>query len=128
MSNPVIYWVAWMARWNTPFSTHAYSAGVFTCPEKAAERGEAVTSFRGGKYSCQVAPCVLDMPNKELTFNSEYTLNNVYVCSVTHLGVGNDNERCHLVGVFSTQERALFVAGVLYPGWNVHIYEETIQE
>ena len=33
---------------------HSYIAGVYTCEQKAIERGEYERDYRGGKYECEV--------------------------------------------------------------------------
>lgn len=120
----VILWVAWMSRWNEPFPTHAYAVGVFDTPGAADEAGEKESSYRGRKYGFQHSPCHLDMLDIDIDATGlGEPPTQVFLCSVTHPGFGRHAERRHLVGLFTTYERAHAVAGTLYPVWDIVIEE-----
>lgn len=130
----VILWVAWMSRWGEPAPTHAYSAGIFDDCEAAREAGQEESSYRGGKYEFQHSPCHVDMIDLDVELfgvNPEDligppTPKQVYLCSVTHPGVGRYANRHHLVGIFRDPRRAEEVAGILYPGWKVELSLEDV--
>lgn len=122
---PCLLWVAWMSRWDQPFPTNAYAVGVYDCPGAAEEAGKAEEQYRGLKYGFQHSPCTIDMidaPFPRLKDAPEPP-STVLVCSVFHPGLGHHDERWHLVGLFSSHERATHAAGTLYPAWNIHIVE-----
>lgn len=126
MSKPIL-WVGWMSRWGEPAPTHAYSTGVYDSPDAARKAGGAENQYRGGKYEFQHSPCRLDLLDDddhlfdfELYANGVELPDKVIVASVTHPGIGKFNERHHLLGVFTSEERATELADVLYPGWNLY--------
>lgn len=125
----VILWVAWMSRWGEPTPTHAYSAGIFDSPHAAREAGGKESSYRGGKYEFQHAPCHVDMLDEVLNLDPSFPIpKGVYLCSVTHPGLGRYSDRCHLVGLFRDPRRAKEVAETLYPGWKVEVKLEDVTE
>lgn len=124
----VILWVAWMARWGEPAPTHAYSAGIFDDIEAAREAGLKESRHRGGKYEFQHSPCHVDMLDLEpnLDVLDPPTPERVYLCSVTHPGIGRYDGRHHLVGLFRDPRRAKEVAQILYPSWKVEMSLEDV--
>lgn len=116
----MILWVSWMSRWGEPSPTHAYAVGVFDDPDVAQAEGEVESQWRGGKYQFQHSPSHVNLPDENLDYTPKGPApKKVLVCSVKHPGVGKFNDIHHFVGVFTSEERAREVAGIIYPNWEV---------
>jgi len=69
-STPTVMYVVVAYRWGNT-EKHSYIVGVFTLDKDAISAAELETTYRGGKYSCQVEKCRTDMYDNENQYDTE---------------------------------------------------------
>jgi|GEM_PF-3298420 len=61
--NPVKYYVVTAYKW-ADRSAHSYVVGVYDKKAMAIKQADAETEYRGGKYSCEVLECGMNIHHK----------------------------------------------------------------
>lgn len=121
-----ILWVAWMSRWGESSPTHAYDVGIYNSLEAAERAGKQESLYRGGKYIYLHSPCRVDLEDPFL-----HSLDNdlvsidppeqIYLCEASYRSDRLNKECHHLVGLFTSIQKAESAAKELFPGWRITV-------